>query len=56
MAYKTGDTSGIAIEGECHLLGEKVWADGSDRTAYSAYQDEPQKGTLPPPDPPKSFD
>ncbi len=57
MAYKTGGTSGIAIEGEYHLLGEKVWADGSDRTAYAAYQDEPQKGTPPPPpDPPKPFD
>ncbi|WP_458121854.1 hypothetical protein [Paenibacillus sp. Z6-24] len=57
MAYKTGGTSGISIEGEYHLLGENVWADGSDRTAYAAYQDEPQKGTPPPPpDPPKPFD
>jgi len=57
MAYKTGGTSGISVEGEYHLLGEKVWADGSDRTAYAAYQDEPQKGTPPPPpDPPKPFD
>ncbi|WP_458121867.1 hypothetical protein [Paenibacillus sp. Z6-24] len=57
MAYKTGGTSGSSVEGEYHLLGENVWADGSDRTAYAAYQDEPQKGTPPPPpDPPKPFD
>lgn len=57
MAYKTGASSGIAVEGEYHLLGQNVWADGSDRTAYAAYEDAPQEGTPPPPpDPPKPFD
>ncbi|MFD1885223.1 AHH domain-containing protein [Paenibacillus wenxiniae] len=57
MAYKTGVSSGIAVEGEYHLLGQNVWADGSDRTAYAAYDDAPQEGTPPPPpDPPKPFD
>lgn len=57
MAYKTGASSGIAVEGEYHVLGQNVWADGRDRTAYAAYDDAPKEGTPPPPpDPPKPFD
>jgi len=55
MAYKTGGTLGIAVEDEYHLLGENVWADGSDRSTYPPYTNEPQRGTPPPP-PPKPFD
>ncbi len=57
MAYKMGASSGIAVEGEYHVLGQNVWADGRDRTAYAAYDDAPKEGTPPPPpDPPKPFD
>ncbi|OAB45511.1 HNH endonuclease [Paenibacillus glacialis] len=56
MIVKTGQTSGIAIENEYHILGNQVIADGSDKTSYPIYDDAPQIGTPPPePKPPFSW-
>ncbi|OAB45513.1 hypothetical protein PGLA_04485 [Paenibacillus glacialis] len=55
MIVKTGQTSGIAIENEYHILGNQVIADGSDRTSYPVYDDAPQIGTPPPPEPKPPF-
>ncbi|WP_438347712.1 AHH domain-containing protein [Paenibacillus sp. FA6] len=48
MVVKAGQTSGIAIENEYHILGAQVIAEGSDRTSYPPYADEPLIGTPPP--------
>ena len=53
MVVKAGQTSGIAIENEYHILGNQVIAEGSDRTSYPPYADEPQIGTPPPPPEPE---
>ncbi|WP_025716319.1 hypothetical protein [Paenibacillus sp. 1-18] len=54
MAYQTGGSTGISVESEYHLLGENVKAEGSDRTAYPPFDDEPKEGKPPePPAPPE---
>lgn len=55
FAKKTSAKSGFAIESEYHFLGTEVQAEGRDRTTFPPYNDEPQKGTPPPPDPPFSW-
>lgn len=52
MAYQTGENTGLSVENEYHVLGGNVWADGSDRTAYPPFDDEPKEGEPPPPPPP----
>ncbi|MGM1021574.1 MAG: deaminase domain-containing protein [Bacillota bacterium] len=52
MAYQTGGSTGLSVENEYHVLGGNVWADGSDRTAYPPFDDEPKEGEPPPPPPP----
>ncbi|GED59678.1 hypothetical protein ABER61_00995 [Brevibacillus formosus] len=52
FAKKTRAKSGFTIESEYHFLGAVVQAEGRDRTTFPPYNDEPQKGTPPPPDPP----
>jgi hypothetical protein len=52
MAYQTGGSTGLSVENEYHVLGGSVWADGSDRTAYPPFDDEPKEGEPPPPPPP----
>lgn len=53
MAKKLSKLSGFTIEGEYHVLGDQVNSDGSDRTAYTKYQDEPATWTPPEPEPEK---
>ncbi|MFS0556143.1 hypothetical protein [Brevibacillus sp. 179-C9.3 HS] len=55
LAKKTSAKSGFTIESEYHFLGGVVQAEGRDRSTFPAYNDEPQKGTPPPPDPPFSW-
>ncbi|WP_187375194.1 hypothetical protein [Paenibacillus antibioticophila] len=52
LAYRGESEAGLVVESEYHLLGEKVWADGSDRTSYPPFDDEPELGEEPEPDPP----
>ncbi|WP_226383562.1 contractile injection system protein, VgrG/Pvc8 family [Paenibacillus massiliensis] len=52
LAYRGESEAGLVVESEYHLLGEKVWADGSDRTTYPPFDDEPELGEEPEPDPP----
>ncbi|TKI57240.1 hypothetical protein E8L90_18240 [Brevibacillus antibioticus] len=52
FAKKTSAKSGFTIESEYHFLGAVVQAEGRDRTTFPPYNDEPQKGTPPAPDPP----
>ncbi|MNO79517.1 hypothetical protein D3C76_706870 [compost metagenome] len=53
MAKKLSKLSGFTIEGEYHLLGDQVNNNGSDRTPYTKYQDEPATWTPPEPKPKK---
>jgi len=42
---KTQVSNGFTIESEYHVLGEKVRADGTDRTTFPDYQDNPVEDT-----------
>ncbi|MED4570697.1 YwqJ-related putative deaminase [Brevibacillus agri] len=52
LAKKTSAPSGFSLESEYHFLGAAVHVEGRDRTTFPAYDDEPQQGTPPPPEPP----
>ncbi|MBC2582891.1 hypothetical protein HGI79_22060, partial [Clostridium sp. DJ247] len=49
LAKKSSALKGFSIESEYHFLGSDVIADGSDRTTYPPFDDEPKQGTPPPP-------
>ena len=55
VVKKRDAASGVTVEGEYHVLGSTVEANGSDRESFAPYDDEPKEGEPPPPPPPKKF-
>ncbi|MWC31265.1 hypothetical protein [Paenibacillus sp. MMS18-CY102] len=55
VVKKRDVASGITVDGEYHVLGASVVANGSDRESFAPYDEEPQKGEPPPPPPKKKF-
>jgi hypothetical protein len=51
---KAGAENGFSVETDMHFIGGSVIKEGSDREAFSPFDDEPKAGTKPdPPPPPK---
>ena len=52
-AQKTNTESGFSLETDLHFLSEKVIKNGSSSESYEDFDDEPQAGQMPEPEPPK---
>ena len=52
-AQKTNTESGFSLETDLHFLSEKVTKNGSSSESYADFDDEPQAGQMPEPEPPK---
>lgn len=50
-AVKTGTESGFSLEGDLHFLSDNVIKDGSSEESYPDFNDEPQAGVMPEPEP-----
>ncbi|MDR9856626.1 contractile injection system protein, VgrG/Pvc8 family [Paenibacillus sp. VCA1] len=55
VAKKLSKLSGFTIESEYHFLGDQINKNGSDRTSYPKYDDEPATWTPPQPEPKPKF-
>ncbi|MBY6778227.1 hypothetical protein HYH39_01405 [Clostridium botulinum] len=52
-ALKSNTQSGFSLETDLHFLSDNVINNGSSSESYPDFDDEPQAGTMPEPEPPK---
>ncbi len=52
-ALKSNTQSGFSLETDLHFLSDNIIKNGSSSESYPDFDDEPQAGTMPEPEPPK---
>ncbi|WP_252231594.1 MULTISPECIES: hypothetical protein [unclassified Clostridium] len=52
-ALKSNTQSGFSLETDLHFLSDNIIKNGSSSESYPDFEDEPQAGTMPEPEPPK---
>lgn len=52
-ALKSNTQSGFSLETDLHFLSDNIIKNGNSNESYPDFDDEPQAGTMPEPEPPK---